>query len=193
MSMSRRLSKSVAELKLRYDVVGVPQHVIQRGVNRQRTFFSRRDCHRYLGWLGRAAHEGDLLLRRGAEHGDREVRASLRRLRGRLEHARGAVQLAGPNRGLERFEVRLARVTYIDTEKKDTITQRWAFVQEQDEPFASRIREHLDSRPNLRTGAGTDSPWMFPSTLAGRHLHPNTVSKIVSRLARQRFFLVSVD
>jgi hypothetical protein len=43
------------------------------------------------------------------------------------------------------------------------------------EPFASRIREHLDSRPNLRTGAGTDSPWMFPSTLAGRHLHPNTV------------------
>ncbi len=43
------------------------------------------------------------------------------------------------------------------------------------EPFASRIREHLASRrPNLRTGAGTDSPWMFPSTLAGRHLHPNT-------------------
>jgi hypothetical protein len=43
------------------------------------------------------------------------------------------------------------------------------------EPFASRIREHLASRPNLRTGAGTVSPWMFPSTLAGRHLHPNTV------------------
>ena len=42
---------------LRYDVVGVPQHVVQRGVNRQRTFFSRRDCHRYLGWLGRAARE----------------------------------------------------------------------------------------------------------------------------------------
>jgi putative transposase len=42
---------------LRYDVVGVPQHVIQRGVNRQRTFFSRRDCHRYLGWLARAARE----------------------------------------------------------------------------------------------------------------------------------------
>lgn len=42
---------------LRYDVVGVPQHVIQRGVNRQRTFFSRRDCHRYLGWLTLAARE----------------------------------------------------------------------------------------------------------------------------------------
>jgi putative transposase len=42
---------------IRYDVVGVPQHVIQRGVNRQRTFFSRRDCHRYLGWLARAARE----------------------------------------------------------------------------------------------------------------------------------------
>lgn len=43
------------------------------------------------------------------------------------------------------------------------------------EPFASHIREHLASRPNLRTGAGTDSPWMSPSTLAGRHPHPNTV------------------
>jgi len=43
------------------------------------------------------------------------------------------------------------------------------------EPFASLIREHLATRPNLRTGAGPESPWMFPGTLAGRHLHPNTV------------------
>jgi hypothetical protein len=43
------------------------------------------------------------------------------------------------------------------------------------EPFSSRIRDHLASRPNLRTGAGTDSRWTFPSTLAGRHLHPNTL------------------
>lgn len=43
------------------------------------------------------------------------------------------------------------------------------------EPFASLVRAHLSARPNLRTGAGPDSPWLFPSTLAGRLLHPNTV------------------
>lgn len=43
------------------------------------------------------------------------------------------------------------------------------------EPFASLLREHLGARTNLRTGAGPDSPWLFPSTIAGRHMHPNTV------------------
>lgn len=43
------------------------------------------------------------------------------------------------------------------------------------EPFASLLRAHLAARPNLRTGAGPDSPWLFPSSLDGRHLHPNTV------------------
>jgi putative transposase len=42
---------------LRYDVVDVPQHVTQRGNNRQCVFFSRRDRLRYLAWLGRAARE----------------------------------------------------------------------------------------------------------------------------------------
>ncbi|MBO1754646.1 recombinase XerD [Allobranchiibius sp. CTAmp26] len=42
------------------------------------------------------------------------------------------------------------------------------------EPFASTIWQHLASRPNLRTGAGSNNPWLFPSTLAGRHLHPGT-------------------
>ncbi|WP_193408772.1 MULTISPECIES: recombinase XerD [unclassified Pseudonocardia] len=43
------------------------------------------------------------------------------------------------------------------------------------EPFAQLLRDHLADRPNLRTGGGPDSPWLFPSTLAGQHLHPNTV------------------
>lgn len=42
-------------------------------------------------------------------------------------------------------------------------------------PFADVLREHLNNRPNLRTGAGPQSPWLFPSTRAGQHLHPNTV------------------
>lgn len=32
------------------------------------------------------------------------------------------------------------------------------------EPFASLLRNHLATRPNLRTGAGPDSPWLFPGT-----------------------------
>ncbi|GAB3497566.1 recombinase XerD [Flexivirga lutea] len=43
------------------------------------------------------------------------------------------------------------------------------------EPFAGMIRAHLAARPNLRTGAGPDSPWLFPGYVPGRHLHPNTV------------------
>jgi hypothetical protein len=43
------------------------------------------------------------------------------------------------------------------------------------EPFAELLHTHLENRPNLRTGAGPDSLWLFPSTRAGRHLHPNTV------------------
>lgn len=43
------------------------------------------------------------------------------------------------------------------------------------EPFASLLRQHISARPNLRTGTGADSPWIFPGSRAGTHLHPNTV------------------
>lgn len=39
----------------RYELVGIPQHVIQRGNNRQATFFADEDYRAYLGWLGEAA------------------------------------------------------------------------------------------------------------------------------------------
>jgi hypothetical protein len=50
------------------------------------------------------------------------------------------------------------------------------------EPFASLLRAHLSARPNLRTGAGSESPWMFPSTVAGRHIDRNTVMTRLRRL-----------
>ncbi|MDE8670973.1 recombinase XerD [Pseudarthrobacter sp. H3Y2-7] len=43
------------------------------------------------------------------------------------------------------------------------------------EPFAALLREHLESRPNLRTGSDTQSPWLFPGTRAGQPLHPNGI------------------
>ena len=43
--------------QLRYDLVGCPQHVVQRGNNRQRTFFARRDRVRYLAWAREAARD----------------------------------------------------------------------------------------------------------------------------------------
>lgn len=41
----------------RYELAGVPQHVVQRGNNRQRTFFDTGGRLRYLRWLRDAAVE----------------------------------------------------------------------------------------------------------------------------------------
>lgn len=43
------------------------------------------------------------------------------------------------------------------------------------QPFAELLNEHLRNRPNLRTASVTKSPWLFPGTRAGHHLHPNTI------------------
>ena len=42
-------------------------------------------------------------------------------------------------------------------------------------PFAELLREHLGSRPNLRTGSDDNNSWLFPGTRAGQPLHPNTI------------------
>ncbi len=41
------------------------------------------------------------------------------------------------------FDVRLARVTYLDAEKRDTVARRFAFLQEQDDAFAARLAVKL--------------------------------------------------
>lgn len=61
------------------------------------------------------------------------------------------------------YNVRLARVTYVDSEKKDTVARRWAFVQEQDEPFASRIGATLVTTQ----GAGPADLAPYESAFAG--------------------------
>lgn len=43
------------------------------------------------------------------------------------------------------------------------------------EPFATLLREHITARPNMRAGNSDNSPWLFPSSRAGRHLSPNTI------------------
>jgi len=46
----------------RFELIGVPQHVIQRGVDRQPVFFSDDDCRIYLDWLGEYASRRDVAL-----------------------------------------------------------------------------------------------------------------------------------
>jgi hypothetical protein len=43
------------------------------------------------------------------------------------------------------------------------------------QPFAELLSQHLRNRPNLRTASGAESPWLFPGSRAGQHLHPNTI------------------
>lgn len=50
------------------------------------------------------------------------------------------------------------------------------------EPFAGLLRDHLASRPNMRTANSSGNPWLFPSTRAGYHLHPNTLMKRLRNL-----------
>jgi hypothetical protein len=61
------------------------------------------------------------------------------------------------------FNVRLARVTYIDSEKKDTVAQRWAFLQEQDDAFAARLGAKLTTIQ----GAGPDDVDPYESAFFG--------------------------
>ena len=48
--------------RLRIDLPGNPQHIIQRGVDRQPVFFSDDDCSFYLDWLGTYTQKRAILL-----------------------------------------------------------------------------------------------------------------------------------
>ncbi len=39
----------------RIKLAGMPQHIVQRGINREPCFFAEEDCHSYLHWLEKAA------------------------------------------------------------------------------------------------------------------------------------------
>lgn len=42
----------------RIKLAGVPQHIVQRGINREPCFFAEEDYHSYLHWLEKAAADG---------------------------------------------------------------------------------------------------------------------------------------
>lgn len=39
----------------RIKLAGMPQHIVQRGINREPCFFAEEDYHSYLHWLEKAA------------------------------------------------------------------------------------------------------------------------------------------
>lgn len=61
------------------------------------------------------------------------------------------------------FSVRLARVTYLEAGRTDTIARRWGFLQEQDEPFAER----LGMKVTTLTGAGPADLVPYESAFTG--------------------------
>lgn len=48
--------------KPRFNLVGIPQHVIQRGNNREPCFYSEDDYYRYLADLKEAAHKNNCAI-----------------------------------------------------------------------------------------------------------------------------------
>ena len=46
----------------RFDLPGVPRHIVQRGNNRQSVFFDETDYRAYLDWLGKATRHYDVAV-----------------------------------------------------------------------------------------------------------------------------------
>lgn len=75
----------------------------------------------------------------------------------------------------------MSRVAAMRIEQINVTGERLTLVLENEPaevppPFADLLLDLVANRPNLQTGNAGTSPWLFPSTRPGQHLHPNTIT-----------------
>lgn len=49
-------------------------------------------------------------------------------------------------------------------------------------PFSELIRRHVLARPNMNTAANPNSPWLFPGTTPGGHMHAQYLMKELRKI-----------
>ena len=68
------------------------------------------------------------------------------------------------------------KTTAIDITPHETLISLGAEPIPVPEPFAGMLKDHLNNRPNLRTGGGmAATPWLFPGHRPGKHLDTQTM------------------
>ena len=73
------------------------------------------------------------------------------------------------------------KTTAIDITPHETLISLGAEPVPAPEPFAGMLKDHLNNRPNLRTGGGmAATPWLFPGHRPGKHLDTQTMASALS-------------